>query len=87
MSERSYIKDQDGTITHVRDTNDDGRRSYGYEYNDFVLPFVADKGPLVEIEDHDTDGTSTSYRPPEGLEPPLRPIEKAIARARSRIEP
>lgn len=44
------------------------RSSYVYEYNDSVLPFVSEKGPLVEIEDHDPDGASTSYHPPEGLE-------------------
>ncbi len=68
MSERSYIKDNDGNITHVRETDDDGRRSYVYEYNDSVLPFVSEKGPLTEIQEHDEDGTSTSYHPPEGLE-------------------
>lgn len=63
MSNKSFVRDSDGNITHVRETIDDGRTSRLYEYDDTLLGHILhdDKGECVEVAVHDPNGTTTAH--------------------------
>ena len=64
MSKRSYVRDSKGKVTAIRETSDDGRRSYQYEADKSLIGhFVNDgKGVLEEVADHHKDGTTTAFK-------------------------
>jgi|GEM_PF-3610052 len=57
MATRSYIKDDKGNITAVRETEDGGKKSIDYEYS--LNPF-SECGEPISTNIHDGDKT-TSY--------------------------
>ena len=60
---RSYIKDEEGNTTAIRDTREDGRVSYVYEPTGNLAPFMPETGALIEKQIHDTDGTTRPAGP------------------------
>jgi hypothetical protein len=69
MSKSEFVKDADGKVTHVRETTEDGTRSYLYEVDDSVTGvFLNDfKGQCVEVADHHPNGTTDAYEPDLGI--------------------
>lgn len=57
----TYIKDEDGNITHIRSTHyhPDGSST---DYTHKCEPGYR-KGPLGDVTDHTPDGKSKSYEP------------------------
>jgi len=69
MSEKTFVRDSSGKVTHVRETAEDGRRSYLYEVDDSVSGALLNdfKGKCVEVADHHPDGTTDAYEPDLGI--------------------
>lgn len=69
MSKTSYVKDSNGNVTHVRETSDDHRSSYLYEYDDSISGQLLNdgKGSCVEVTEHNPNGTSDSYEADDSL--------------------
>lgn len=65
MSEKSYVKDEDGNITHIRETSDDGRTSnlYVHDGSFFGELFSGGKGEHVEVAEHHENGSTDAYVP------------------------
>ncbi len=63
MSHQSEVMDDDGNVTHIRETSDDGRESILYEYDDSVASIITGdhRGDAVEVSDHNEDGTTRAY--------------------------
>jgi hypothetical protein len=63
MSERSLVKDRDGNITHVRETSDDGRRSWLYEHDSSAVGGLLSggRGKCVEYAEHNENGTTDAW--------------------------
>jgi len=58
---KSYVRDEKGRITHIRETSEDGTQSYLYEYdNSFFGTLKGGKGAHVEVADH-RDGETQAY--------------------------
>lgn len=66
---KSYVKDNNGKTTHIRETSDDGKRSYLYEADSSIAGhFLTDgKGKLVELADHKPTGETKAYEPATGI--------------------
>jgi len=63
MGKRSEVKDDDGNVTHVRITSDDGRTSELYEADNSILGTLLSDGTgkRVEVAEHHEDGTTDAY--------------------------
>src|ERR1039458_9391814 len=63
MSKNSTVYGHYVQPTHIRETDDDGRRSTLYEYDDSIIRGTLNdhKGKAVEISEHDKDGTTDAY--------------------------
>jgi hypothetical protein len=61
---RSYVRGNDGEVKAIRETSNDGRRSYLYEADKSVVGqlFHDGKGQCTEVADHHPDGTTTAYK-------------------------
>ena len=66
---RSYIKNESGKVTGVRETSKDGRKSWTYEPDNSISGslFGNGKGKCVDVTDHHKDGNSTSYEPDNSI--------------------
>jgi hypothetical protein len=67
MTEKSYLKNDKGTITHVRETAADGLTSKLYEvsHSSYDIIFNEGKGKLVEVAEHHENGTTDAFEPDE----------------------
>jgi hypothetical protein len=67
VTEKSYLKDQKGNITHIRETATDGRTSklYEFSHDSYDTIFRESKGKLVEVTEHHEDGTTDAFEPDE----------------------
>ena len=65
MSKKSYVEDEHGKITHIRETSDDGSTSNLYKYDSSFLGqlFNGGRGDHVELAEHHKDGTTDAYVP------------------------
>lgn len=63
----SYVRDDDGNITHVAHTYDmsNGTRVYVYAYETGLLGLGPDTGSLVVVIDNYEDGASVAHDPGE----------------------
>ena len=65
----SYIKNEKGEITSVRETTNDGRTSYSYKPDHSVIGsiFFGGKGECTDITEHHKSGSSDSYEPDNSI--------------------
>jgi hypothetical protein len=61
----SQVRDQDGELTHIRVTSEDGTRSDLYEAKEGFWGVTW--GEHVEIADHYSDGRTKAYEVDKGI--------------------
>ena len=63
MGKRSCVRGHDGQVKAVRETAQDGQRSYLYKADNSVSGQLlhGGKGPCTEVADHKSDGTTKAY--------------------------
>lgn len=61
--QRSYVRGSDGEVEAIRETTNDGTRSYLYKADHSVIGALlhGGKGECIEVADHHKDGTTRAY--------------------------
>lgn len=64
MGKESFVRDENGTVTHIDVTSDDETTTWRHPYNDTVVGsiFWGNKGPVEEEFTHHKDGSTTSKK-------------------------
>lgn len=64
MSHRSYVRGPDGSVEAIRETSNDGSKSWLHKVDNSVSGQLlhSGKGPCIERADHHPDGTTKAYK-------------------------
>lgn len=59
---KSWVRNRKGKATHIRETSEDGKKSYLYKVKGGLSGLITGpKGSCVEIAEHRDDGSTDAY--------------------------